>query len=210
MSEQNHYEAPREQAAGWQTRPWQQPSADHPWQWPAMPAGYGAQQGAAGYPVPEGPAGYPAQQAQGAFPSAQPYGVSPAQPASGGYPAQQFTPYPPQQQGPQAYPQQFQQGLPAYGQAPVVINNNVQAVAVGGYGPRKSVGVALLLTILFGPLGMFYSTVSGALIMLGVSFVLALFTAGLSVLVTWPICVIWGCMAASRSGGATVHQTTLR
>jgi hypothetical protein len=32
----------------------------------------------------------------------------------------------------------------------------------------KSVGVAFLLTLLFGPLGMFYSTVSGALIMLGV------------------------------------------
>lgn len=35
----------------------------------------------------------------------------------------------------------------------------------------KSVGVAFLLTLLFGPLGMFYSTVSGALIMLGVFFV---------------------------------------
>ena len=32
----------------------------------------------------------------------------------------------------------------------------------------KSVGVALLLTLFFGPLGMLYSTVSGALIMLGI------------------------------------------
>ena len=30
----------------------------------------------------------------------------------------------------------------------------------------KSVGVAILLTLLFGPLGMLYSTVPGALIML--------------------------------------------
>ena len=30
----------------------------------------------------------------------------------------------------------------------------------------KSIGIAILLTILFGPLGLFYASVSGALIML--------------------------------------------
>jgi hypothetical protein len=62
----------------------------------------------------------------------------------------------------------------------------------------KSVGVALLLTLLFGPLGMLYSTVSGALIMIVVSIVLAVFTLGFSLFLTWPISIIWGVMAASE------------
>jgi hypothetical protein len=62
----------------------------------------------------------------------------------------------------------------------------------------KNVGIAVLLTILFGPLGMFYSTIWGAVIMLVVSLLLGLVTAGFAVFVTWPICVIWGAIAADR------------
>lgn len=62
----------------------------------------------------------------------------------------------------------------------------------------RSVGVALLLTFLFGPLGMLYSTVTGALVMIAVSIVLALFTLGLSLLLTWPISMVWGALAASE------------
>jgi hypothetical protein len=62
--------------------------------------------------------------------------------------------------------------------------------------PPKSVGAAILLTFLFGPFGMLYSTVPGALIMMVVSLVLAVPTAGISVFITWPICVIWGAVAA--------------
>ncbi|HST58626.1 MAG TPA: hypothetical protein VLK84_08060 [Longimicrobium sp.] len=61
----------------------------------------------------------------------------------------------------------------------------------------RSVGVALLLTFLFGPLGMLYSTISGALIMIAVSVVLAVFTLGFSLFLTWPISIVWGAMAAS-------------
>lgn len=85
--------------------------------------------------------------------------------------------------------------------------------------PTKSVGVAFLLTVLFGPLGMLYSTVGGALVMIGIDLVLAvltgiivfaisLLTLGVgSVLVilaplvgipTWIASIIWGCLAASR------------
>ena len=38
--------------------------------------------------------------------------------------------------------------------------------------PRKSVIVALLLTLLFGPLGMLYSTVTGGIVMLVLTFIL--------------------------------------
>lgn len=64
--------------------------------------------------------------------------------------------------------------------------------------PTKSVGVAILLAILFGPLGMLYSTVGGAIIMIITSVVVMLFTFGFGVFITWPICVIWAAVAASN------------
>jgi hypothetical protein len=61
----------------------------------------------------------------------------------------------------------------------------------------KSVGVAIILTFFFGPLGMFYATVKGAIIMMVVSLVVGIFTLGFGLLLTWPACIIWGAMAAS-------------
>jgi hypothetical protein len=60
----------------------------------------------------------------------------------------------------------------------------------------KSLGIAILLTALFGPLGMFYSTIPGAITMLIVSLVIGLVTFGFGLFLTWPVCVIWGAMAA--------------
>lgn len=85
--------------------------------------------------------------------------------------------------------------------------------------PEKSVGVAFVLTFFFGPFGMFYSTVAGALIMLaiglGVSLLagvvvglITLMTLGIGALLVglaplvglpiWITSIIWGCLAASR------------
>lgn len=102
------------------------------------------------------------------------------------------------------------------------------APAPGGYGAPtniyvaqapKSVGVAFVLTFFFGCFGMFYSTVTGALVMIAVatglvvialilSFLLTVvtlgfgaFTVGLAPfvgLLTWPVSIIWGCLAASN------------
>lgn len=63
---------------------------------------------------------------------------------------------------------------------------------------RKSIGLSLLLTILFGPLGMLYTTVSGAIIMFVVSLIVAIITFGLGFFLTWPICIIWGVLAAKN------------
>jgi len=63
--------------------------------------------------------------------------------------------------------------------------------------PVKSAGVAIILTVLFGPLGMFYSTIAGGIIMTILSLLVALFTLGLGLIITWPICIIWGALAAS-------------
>lgn len=61
----------------------------------------------------------------------------------------------------------------------------------------KSPGTAILLTILFGPLGMLYSTIPGAIVMFVLSLVVGIPTLGLGLLVIWPICVIWAAIAAS-------------
>jgi len=70
----------------------------------------------------------------------------------------------------------------------------------------KSVGVAFILTFFFGPLGMLYSTVTGAIVMLIVSFFAGLFTLGVGLLFTWPICIIWGCIAASDSNNKVIRM----
>jgi hypothetical protein len=75
--------------------------------------------------------------------------------------------------------------------------------------------VAFLLTFFFGPLGMMYSTVSGALVMLGVmligGFFIALVTFGLGLVLFWPLVwvasIIWGCVAAGNQQGPQVTST---
>jgi len=56
---------------------------------------------------------------------------------------------------------------------------------------KKSMGVGLLLTLLFGPLGMIYATVIGAIVMFIVSLIAAFATLGIGLLITWPIQLIW-------------------
>lgn len=62
----------------------------------------------------------------------------------------------------------------------------------------KSAGTAALLSFFFGPLGMFYSTVPGALIMMLVSFIVGFVTLGIGLFVTQPICIIWAAVAANN------------
>lgn len=61
----------------------------------------------------------------------------------------------------------------------------------------KSMGISILLTFLFGPLGMLYTTVAGALIMMVISGIVFVMTAGLGLIITWPICIVWGAVATS-------------
>ena len=63
--------------------------------------------------------------------------------------------------------------------------------------PTKSMGVSILLTVFFGPLGMLYSTVPGAIIMIILSLIVAVFTVGIGLIFTWPICIVWGAIATS-------------
>lgn len=113
-------------------------------------------------------------------------------------------------QPPQLYydqqPPDFQQQQPYYHhqqqphyqqpQQGVVVQNVIHNTVVHR-GPKKSAALAFLLAFLFGPLGMLYSTVPGALVLFLVNVILVIPTLGLILLITWPIGCIWAAVAAS-------------
>jgi hypothetical protein len=116
----------------------------------------------------------------------------------GAIPLQPGAPVPP---GPYAQPhlQPHMQPHPGmYQPQPIYVTQQVQfAPAYAGVAP-KSVGAALLLTFFFGPLGLFYASVTGGVVMLIVSIVFAAMTYGISLLLTVPACMIWAAVAASN------------
>lgn len=85
----------------------------------------------------------------------------------------------------------------------------VQQTTVIQVGSQKSVAGAVLLALFFGPLGMIYSTIPGALIMFVINVFVAVVTLGLGLLVTLPICAVWAGVAASshnkRLGVSSQH-----
>ncbi|HEX3549851.1 MAG TPA: hypothetical protein VHT53_05715, partial [Candidatus Elarobacter sp.] len=88
---------------------------------------------------------------------------------------------------------------PPYGAQPIYVTQQVQMVQPYAIAtPPKSMAASLLLTFFFGPLGMFYATVPGALIMLVISIVVGIATLGFGLLITGPICVIWAAVATSN------------
>lgn len=62
----------------------------------------------------------------------------------------------------------------------------------------KNVGLALLLTALFGPLGMLYSTIFGAIVMFVLCSILGFITFGFGAFLLWPICMVWSYFAAKK------------
>lgn len=72
----------------------------------------------------------------------------------------------------------------------------------------KSMGISIILTFLFGPLGMLYSTIPGAIIMAILSVIIGVLTFGFGFLLTWPICIIWGAVATSSYNKRLLAGTT--
>lgn len=71
----------------------------------------------------------------------------------------------------------------------------------------KSVGISILLTFLFGPLGMLYTTIAGAIVMLVINIFIGIVTLGFGLLLTWPICIIWGAIAANSHNKKLLAST---
>ena len=74
---------------------------------------------------------------------------------------------------------------------------------------HKSITTAVLLAFLFGPLGMLYSTILGALIMFAISIFMSLYTFGIGLIITWPICILWAGIAARNSISTQMSITTI-
>lgn len=79
--------------------------------------------------------------------------------------------------------------------------NKAQHVVVTS---TKSVGISILLTLIFGSIGMFYSTVKGAIIMTLLTIVLAIIflASNPGILIAhfpamWLISIVWGAMAVN-------------
>ncbi len=72
----------------------------------------------------------------------------------------------------------------------------VQQTTVIQVGTHKSVVGAVLLAFFFGPLGMLYVTVPGAIVMFFVNIIVAIPTLGLGLFVTIPIGTLWAGLAA--------------
>ena len=64
---------------------------------------------------------------------------------------------------------------------------------------RKSVVLSLVLTFFFGPFGMLYSTVVGAVVMLVLYVALGIPTLGWAIAGLHPIAMVWGAWAAHKA-----------
>lgn len=90
---------------------------------------------------------------------------------------------------PQQYgqPQQFTQHAPTPGYN-VQVNSGSPVIVVPSQ--EKSMGVALLLTFFFGPLGLLYVRVLSAILWMAVSIVLIPLTFGLALPLIWVLCML--------------------
>lgn len=73
-------------------------------------------------------------------------------------------------------------------------NQNVKYVVTRS---PKSMGAAIALAFFFGPLGMLYATIPGAIVMFFLNSIVGLLTLGLGLLITFPIGIIWAAVATS-------------
>ena len=70
----------------------------------------------------------------------------------------------------------------------------------------KSQAASFFLTLFFGPLGAFYASALTGVLTLLISVVAAFFTLGLSILITWPMTIIWAAIVVSNRNGKAKFQ----
>lgn len=126
------------------------------------------------------------------------YGQPPPDLPPSPYQSGQMPPFEPQQTGPyavQPQPGPYGQQAP-YGAPP-------QQFSMTSPPADKSVGVSVVLTFLFGGLGLFYSSIVGGIVMTlieVIAVIVTILTFGLGVVlfvVIWPATMIWGAVSAS-------------
>ncbi|HEX8273860.1 MAG TPA: hypothetical protein VF615_14575 [Longimicrobiaceae bacterium] len=65
--------------------------------------------------------------------------------------------------------------------------------------PPRSVRTAVLLALFFGPLGLFYVSTVGGVMMTFITAVAGLSTVGLGLFLAWPVCIVWAYIAAAAT-----------
>ena len=70
----------------------------------------------------------------------------------------------------------------------------------------RSVVLALVLTLFLGPLGLFYASVPGALVLIGLAAVGVVPTFGFVLIFVWPASIAWAAVAASNKHKAFRQQ----
>lgn len=88
----------------------------------------------------------------------------------------------------------------------VVNQDNSTAAAILAVGQKKSMGIALVLTFFFGPLGLLYASVSGGVILLIITIIVGLVTLGLGFIIGWLASMIWAAVAVN-SHNTKIMQT---
>ena len=73
----------------------------------------------------------------------------------------------------------------------------------------KSVFLALVLTFFFGPLGLFYASASGAVVLIVAAAVGVVPTLGYVLIFVWPASMVWGAIAANNRHNTFVSGTGL-
>ena len=63
--------------------------------------------------------------------------------------------------------------------------------------PTKNLVVAIFLAIFLGPIGLFYASVIGALIMLVITAIVGFITFGFGLFIPYIICIIWAIIAVN-------------
>lgn len=72
--------------------------------------------------------------------------------------------------------------------------------------PFKSVAAALLFTVVFGPVGLLYSSFWGGFLMIFVMLVVANSLLWLPILLTWIVCCIWGVAAVEAHNRSLIEK----
>lgn len=73
--------------------------------------------------------------------------------------------------------------------------------------PSKSIWAAFFLTLLFGPLGVLYSSIAGGIVLSIAALILVPLTAFFAAPLIWIASILWGVSAAAMSkGGKSVVQ----
>jgi hypothetical protein len=83
-------------------------------------------------------------------------------------------------------------------------NSNKRKISISV--PQKSVPLAIVLTIIFGPLGLLYVSILGAIVMFVVTLIISFFIFGLGFLFTWPVCVIWAYLSVKKYNSQIIQE----